>query len=419
MGLIRRPDQRHEAGSPPGIIPGGRAGIFRGRLVVVVGGTPPGSGFYLYDSLGDLLVAIAGAAGTGPNGGTVKAGIYQINAAGTRAVQIFNGLIEFWNLADPPGIIPNVQATGGNTAGSSLSLTSGQAAGALQGTLVIADSLNETPAVPTVTFNGVFSPNLISVVQAAAAGALLVVQDQSTTPTAPPVQFIATTAGDRVLGIEVAGDANFRYRTDSNGTEVWGPGNAAVDVQMGRGAAQQLTLTRLTSGMAGAIPACQVDHTVTTVTAAANTRITKAWSIPATDGLVDSIYKLTAWGFGTLGSTLQNLTWGIGLSGTVIRSVVVASPGAISQSFRWYNTIIFHVLTTGAGGTGDCSMSGSWGSAQAATAEAAVTCGSPSAGAEAINTNIANDLELFVGWASITGAPTITCIGSKLERMGP
>jgi hypothetical protein len=173
------------------------------------------------------------------------------------------------------------------------------------------------------------------------------------------------------------------------------------------------------SGLAGSVPANQADHTSVTVVAAANTRISKAWSIPIGDSQVDATYRLTSWGFGTLGSTLQNLTWGIGLNGAVLRSVVVASPGLVSQSFRWYNVIEFHVLTTGAGGTADCSMSGTWSSAQATTTAAAVGCGSPSAGAEAFNTTAANDIELFVGWAATVGAPTITCIYSMLERLGP
>lgn len=158
---------------------------------------------------------------------------------------------------------------------------------------------------------------------------------------------------------------------------------------------------------------------MTTVTAAANTRITKAWPIPANDAAADTVYRLTAWGFGANGTTLQNLTWNIGLNGTGIRSVVVVPPGAVSQSTRWKVEILFHVVSTGAGGTADAVLDGTWSSPQAASTAQALTAGSTTAGGEAIDTTAANDLELIVGWASTTGAPSLTCLGSMFERLGP
>jgi hypothetical protein len=239
-----RPDQAAQAPrTRAGSGPAPSSAVVVARLVIVNGGIPPGSGFYLYDANRDLLVAISGTGGTGPLGGAVKAGIYQVRADGARAVQIFNGLVEFWNLADPPIVTPNIQAGGGGSTGSELLLASGQSqAGATQATLTIADSLNEPLGVPMVFFNGAFSPNLINLTQAVGAGGLLVVQNQSGTPTAPTTQLIAAVAADRVLGIEVAGDANFRWRIDANGLMVWGPGSAGVDTSLGRSAANTLQL---------------------------------------------------------------------------------------------------------------------------------------------------------------------------------
>ena len=61
-----RPDQEID---PPAqvIAPGGNAGIFRGRLIIVNGVTaPPGSGIFIYDNTGALIGAWVGAAGTDP-----------------------------------------------------------------------------------------------------------------------------------------------------------------------------------------------------------------------------------------------------------------------------------------------------------------------------------------------------------------
>ena len=61
-----RPDQEID---PPAqvIAPGGNAGIFRGRLIIVNGvAAPPGSGIFIYDNVGDLIGSWVGAAGTDP-----------------------------------------------------------------------------------------------------------------------------------------------------------------------------------------------------------------------------------------------------------------------------------------------------------------------------------------------------------------
>lgn len=62
--------------------PGSQTGVFRGRLVIIKGTGPPGSGLFVYDAAGVLIGSIAATNGTGPLGGTVKKTItaYQDNA---------------------------------------------------------------------------------------------------------------------------------------------------------------------------------------------------------------------------------------------------------------------------------------------------------------------------------------------------
>jgi hypothetical protein len=60
-----RPDQ--DIGPPPAVLAaGGAAGVFRGRLVIVIGGGPPGTGIFIYSSTGALLGSWTGDAGTDP-----------------------------------------------------------------------------------------------------------------------------------------------------------------------------------------------------------------------------------------------------------------------------------------------------------------------------------------------------------------
>jgi hypothetical protein len=172
------------------------------------------------------------------------------------------------------------------------------------------------------------------------------------------------------------------------------------------------------TGKDGTLPATEGDSTAITVTAAAATRITKSWNIPASNGQVSAVYRLKAWGFGTEGSTAQNITWSVALNGAVLQSVT-ATALTVSAAFRWAVEILLHVVTTGAGGTADVALSGIWSTTASPATSNDFVAGSTAAGGEALNTTVANTLALFVAWASVTGAPTITCDGSTFERIGP
>jgi len=123
-------------------------------LVMVGGGTV--SGIFVYDPViaaGNLIASVTDATAD-PFGQAVKPGIYQVNAAHTLAIQIFNGLIEFFNLSSVPNLIPNAQAAGG-AGGSGLQLSSGQGTGAMaQAIATLQDSGLSLFASPTWTVNG-------------------------------------------------------------------------------------------------------------------------------------------------------------------------------------------------------------------------------------------------------------------------
>lgn len=88
-----RPDQEID---PPAqsIAPGGAAGVFRGRLVVVFGSS--GSGVFVYNPVpgpGTLIASVAGDSGTDPYGNAFTQGFLSTSATGNNQTQINSGAI--------------------------------------------------------------------------------------------------------------------------------------------------------------------------------------------------------------------------------------------------------------------------------------------------------------------------------------
>jgi hypothetical protein len=68
-------------------------------------------------------------------------------------------------------------------------------------------------------------------------GQVLSVINTGTSPTNAPVMFTGAQAGDHLIGVDVAGDANPRWKVDTGGDVKWGPGSTDTDVDLGRNAA--------------------------------------------------------------------------------------------------------------------------------------------------------------------------------------
>lgn len=192
----------------------------------------------------------------------------------------------------------------------------------------------------------------------------------------------------------------------SGWVQLFGDSNGNVDVNK-------------STGYQGQLNSSQVDLTSITVTAAAATAITKQWSIPANDFIRGTCYKLTCGGFGTQGSTVQNLTFNVvvGSLTNVFDTVIASSVFAASNAFHWRAEFYIFVWQVGSSGMFNGFSHISMGVAAAATG--ANQANAPShAQNQAVNTTGAVPFYLTVSWASTTGAPTITAVGSILERMG-
>jgi hypothetical protein len=162
------------------------------------------------------------------------------------------------------------------------------------------------------------------------------------------------------------------------------------------------------SGLAEFISGGQTaDFTNFTVTAATATQCTKAWSIPANDAKVGTVYRLTLTGNGTQGTTAQTL--GFLFSNGDATATIASAFAPASGAFRWKVVMEIHVITTGASGTANYIV----------TATAGVGIQTGYTQGAAFDSAAAFTLEGESEWGSTTGAPTMTCFDSYLERIGP
>jgi hypothetical protein len=283
----------------------------------------------------------------------------------------------------------------------------------------------------------------------ATGGAVLRVTELGGAPASPPSQIISKTAGDRAFGTEVTGDANFRFRIDSNGRHDWGPGPTATDLSELRLAAgikqlngalaladqaapaQQAANSVLfstagtpqvirPSSLTGAVPATQTDITSRTVTQAVTTQLSGSFTIPANDANVGTQYRLKCSGFATWGATQQLLTLAELLGGTNINQVNFAAAAfAASTPLDYDAEFTLTVVTTGAGGTARALLRAVFNINNAAVLTTNSATGVRQGGGIAFNTTIARALQLNALWAATVGAPTITCDRTTFERIGP
>src|SRR5215471_17620852 len=230
---VMRPDQQTDP-PPAAIVPGAR-GVFRGRLLIISGGNPPGSGVYIYTpsvAAGNLIATVANS-GTDAKGNHVNPGLASYSLVGPRFVSIFQsgGQVLFATAATEAGPytvqgIINIDATT-----NALTLTGSSNNGVVltsQGSgNVTAAVLLKALAALSVTGGITTDTELISSGQA--GGLLLRVVNSTAAPTAPSVRLDANAAGDSVLGIRVTGDSFNRSVTDSTGKTQLGGGALAPE----------------------------------------------------------------------------------------------------------------------------------------------------------------------------------------------
>lgn len=161
----------------------------------------------------------------------------------------------------------------------------------------------------------------------------------------------------------------------------------------------------------GIIPASQADYTSFTNTTTSMNRMCKLWTLNANEYYNVVTYRLSCWGHGTTGTSQNQLNMLMSAFGlTFGGNNMPATDIPVSSSFHWK----FHIEMI-VGASAQIMFGGYFTWSQAAVTANRGTAAidgsvSPTPGG---NTNIAYQM----AWATTTGAPTIMCQASILERM--
>jgi len=177
------------------------------------------------------------------------------------------------------------------------------------------------------------------------------------------------------------------------------------------------------SGYGGTVSLSQSDVTSYTVTAASFTQASRTWPIPAYDGKIGTVYRLTTAGNGRQGSTQETFSAQAAVFGTtaVPRGFVSAIVGA-SGTFAWRSVIEVEILSTGSSGSALVTTTfymsqGTTGAGASSASNSSVCVGTQTI--TGINTTSATTLGLQLEWGATTGSPTATSTRSLFERLGP
>ncbi len=248
---------------------------FIGRLVLIFG-TGPGSGLFVYQGAPKagnppVFAVVAPGVTADPYGNLVDAVVTVGNAAGAHIrMDQFGDLVahsatgnEIWLLPGFPAIleydnlgnlVASVSPVGGADSSGQAFVEGAATYGKLGATFVaVALAGNQVQWSTAAAVGGPYTAaqqmgltadGFLAVTNGGlevigTAVPLLRVSESTAAPGSPPVQIIGAAAGDRALGVEVAGDAAFRFRLNNQGRQDWGDGTVA-DTNLYRGAASQL-----------------------------------------------------------------------------------------------------------------------------------------------------------------------------------
>lgn len=164
-----------------------------------------------------------------------------------------------------------------------------------------------------------------------------------------------------------------------------------------------------------------VQHTVNGTTLA---DLSSVYTIPASDALAGTAYRLTAMGNGQWGSTAQALSFSAALAETDVGIAPTLASGVLSTSatFDWEAILVIWCVTSGTSGTWLTKISGivtqNTNSITPATAaDNTIPFTGCTHSAVTQNTTEANALSIQAKWGSTTGTPEITCLSTLFEKV--
>lgn len=180
---------------------------------------------------------------------------------------------------------------------------------------------------------------------------------------------------------------------------------------------------RITAGVLNRIYG-QADTTAHTVTGTSFADLSSVYTIPASDAAAGTAYRLTTFGNGTWGSTQQALTVTTALAGTAIGTAPVIASTAFSASAAFDFRLIATLICVGPGATATwvAEIAGTvTETANAILPGTAADNTVPLAGcthtAVTQDSTVANTFSIRAKWASTTGSPTLSVVGTLFEKV--
>jgi hypothetical protein len=170
------------------------------------------------------------------------------------------------------------------------------------------------------------------------------------------------------------------------------------------------------AGLTNELSGAQLANVTPVVVTQATAQTVASYFVPGGDSIPGSIYKITAFGFGTTGSTgasnVQTFNLSHGGVGGGAQSAGSSLFG-ISQAFRWWFEAYLVCITNGAGGT--FFSYGLWSLAQSGsnilpTTVQAVAVPTGTISAFSVDTTTGETFRGQLNWAATTGSPTLTCV---------
>lgn len=176
-------------------------------------------------------------------------------------------------------------------------------------------------------------------------------------------------------------------------------------------------------GMVMEVSGGQLANVSPTVVAVAGQTTVASLVVPPGDSVPGSIYQLTAFGFGTTGSTGASNTQTCNLSHGGVgggSQTAGSSLFGTSQAFRWWINASLVCITNGAGGT--FFSYGCWALAQSGsnilpTSVQAVAIPIGTSAAFSVDTTSTETFRINLNWGAVTGSPTLTSVAAFGQKI--
>lgn len=172
------------------------------------------------------------------------------------------------------------------------------------------------------------------------------------------------------------------------------------------------------AGLTNEVVGAQLANVTPVVVTQASAQNVATYFVPGGDSVPGSTYKLTAFGFGTTGSTGASNVMTFNLSHGGVGGGAQSAGSSlfgISQAFRWYLEAYLVCVTNGAGGT--FFSYGNWCLAQSGsnilpTGVQAVAIPTGTTSSFSVDSTTGETFRAQLNWAATTGSPTLTCVAS-------